>query len=293
MAVNSRTGEEHVVTSLTGRRLGNCSLNREGLVGVPVRRDGFCEVAVADPRRGTADILFGAEEVGHIQFCPVDDALILFSGSVRERIWCHDTASGRTWRPYVEDRDEWIVHETWLGGSRRILFARWPYSLMVVDAGGASVADNRDSAGRSAPATVASLNAWHICSDPRGQRIVCDTNNPDRGLLLIEAESGSVKPLCFARASQRGTQWRFDRPADSEGMDVSIIRSLNPEEDRPPTPEDPPSLYGPQWSHPHPSFSPDGARVVFTSDRDRYSHVYSVPTPPESTATRSGPRTSG
>ncbi len=34
------------------------------------------------------------------------------------------------------------------------------------------------------------------------------------------------------------------------------------------------TVYGPQWTHPHPSFSSDERRVTFASDRTRLPQVY-------------------
>ena len=36
------------------------------------------------------------------------------------------------------------------------------------------------------------------------------------------------------------------------------------------------TVYGPQWTHPHPSFSPDETKVVFASDRSGHPQVYVV-----------------
>jgi Tol biopolymer transport system component len=36
------------------------------------------------------------------------------------------------------------------------------------------------------------------------------------------------------------------------------------------------SVYGPQWTHPHPSFSPDEKLAAFASDRDGDTQVYVV-----------------
>jgi Tol biopolymer transport system component len=33
-------------------------------------------------------------------------------------------------------------------------------------------------------------------------------------------------------------------------------------------------VYGPQWTHPHPSYSPDERLVVFASDRTGTTQVY-------------------
>ena len=34
------------------------------------------------------------------------------------------------------------------------------------------------------------------------------------------------------------------------------------------------TVYGPQWTHPHPSFSPDEIAVVYTSDVSGHSQIY-------------------
>ncbi|HNZ39512.1 MAG TPA: oligogalacturonate lyase family protein, partial [Candidatus Latescibacteria bacterium] len=35
----------------------------------------------------------------------------------------------------------------------------------------------------------------------------------------------------------------------------------------------------PQWTHPHPMFTPDGRRIVFNSDRTGIGQVYTVEIP--------------
>jgi hypothetical protein len=98
-------------------------------------------------------------------------------------------------------------------------------------------------------------------------------------LLLIDPKTGNHRVLCQPRATSRGTQWRFDKPALGAGIDTSIIRSDTPEKDKPPHPDDPASVYGPQWSHPHPTFTADGRHVIYTSDKDGWSQVYQVEVP--------------
>ena len=34
------------------------------------------------------------------------------------------------------------------------------------------------------------------------------------------------------------------------------------------------TVYGPQWTHPHPSYSPDETKIAFASDRDGVTQVY-------------------
>jgi hypothetical protein len=44
------------------------------------------------------------------------------------------------------------------------------------------------------------------------------------------------------------------------------------------------TVYGPQWTHPHPSFTPDEKWAIFTSDRTGHPQVYAVELPDGGTA---------
>jgi oligogalacturonide lyase len=221
-------------------------------------------LALVETATGKSQILTRAKEVGHIQFCPRDSNLLLYSGTGTQRIWIHDRRTGKDTWVYPQKEGEWIVHESWLGAGDEIIFPHWPKALCAIRPDGTGLR------------TVIEINAWHVCSDRNGEQIVCDTNHPDRGLLLIDPKTGQHRVLCQPRATLRGTQWTFDKPAVGAGIDTSIIRSNTPEKDKPPHPDDPPSVYGPQWSHPHPTFTTDGRQVIYTSDRDGWSQVYQV-----------------
>ncbi len=82
---------------------------------------------------------------------------------------------------------------------------------------------------------------WHASGSDDGKWIVSDTNWPDLGLILVSAETGVWAPLC--------------RPEASSGH--------------------------PQWTHPHPEFSPDGRYVVYNSDKTGIGQVYAVEVPDE------------
>lgn len=88
---------------------------------------------------------------------------------------------------------------------------------------------------------------------------MCDTTCPDIGLQLIDPDTGAHDTLCYPGSSNGGAQWAETIPADDDKT----------------TPE----TYGPQWSHPHPSFSPDGKRVIYTSDRTGTSQIYVADVP--------------
>ena len=86
------------------------------------------------------------------------------------------------------------------------------------------------------------------------RQIVCDTTLPDVGLQLIDPATGVRETLCYPQASSQGFQW--GEPLPYEGKTA------------------PDEAYGPQWSHPHPSYTPDGRAVVYTSDITGHAQVY-------------------
>ncbi len=75
---------------------------------------------------------------------------------------------------------------------------------------------------------------WHSASTLDGEWIVADTNWPDVGVQLIHVPTGRFGTICYARSSQGH----------------------------------------PQWSHPHPQFSPDGRSILFTSDATGIPQAY-------------------
>jgi oligogalacturonide lyase len=80
---------------------------------------------------------------------------------------------------------------------------------------------------------------WHAASSRDGEWIVSDTNWPDHGLQLIHVGTKKYATLCLPQSSSSH----------------------------------------PQWSHPHPSFSPDGNYVVYNSDISGTAQMYVVKVP--------------
>lgn len=100
------------------------------------------------------------------------------------------------------------------------------------------------------------LPAIRMMSDVFELAAVCDTTCPDVGLQLIDLKTGKHETLCFSGSSNGGSQ----------------RAKTVPENDHKTRPE----TYGSQWSHSRPSFSPDGKRVIYTSDRTGVSQIYFV-----------------
>jgi hypothetical protein len=166
---------------------------------------------------------------------------------------------------YQHGNDEFVVHETFLGRTGNLVFTIWPRALRTMDWTTREIR------------TIAEFNAWHITPNRAGTEVLCDTNHPDLGLHLIDAATGARRRLCLSEASSQGTQWRKSRYALAEDFAAAASgtgeRALSWME----MPTD--SVYGPQWTHPHPSFSPDEKLVAFASDRTGHTQVYVVEVP--------------
>lgn len=95
--------------------------------------------------------------------------------------------------------------------------------------------------GDEAPEMYAGEHFWHGSCSMDGRWMVSDTNWPDHGIQLINVATKKYTTLCYSNSSSGH----------------------------------------PQWSHPHPSFSPDGKKVVFNSDMNGIPNVYIVDIPDE------------
>jgi len=245
-----KTLEESVLASFEeADGVGGLSINRKhNLLATNVSKGDENHMVLVSTDTGQAETILKTKvPVGHPQIHPVDDDLFLCSGPITQRMWIV-RRSERVGRPlYKHPPTEWLTHEMWLGVSKRIMVVNWPYALKSVH-----IDDDRELD------TIVDMNCWHPSSNSDGSKIVCDTARPDIGLRLIDRASGEHRPLCYPHSSNGGTQWSFSIPADPKKVKLSE------------------STYGPQYSHPHPSFGPGDDRIVFTSDlgRENESQVF-------------------
>ena len=257
-AIRRHTREERRITEQAGAELGECSISRDGewltaafKVGagcglVVGRFDGTGWHAIRFPRT-----------VIHPQFHPLEPDWIEFSGDPAPRM--HRVRRDGTGMEclYEHDNDEFVVHETFLGETGDLVFTVWPKAVRRMDW---TTREMR---------TLTEYNAWHIAPDRGGRRVLCDTNHPDEGLQIIDVATGARRQLCLSESSNQGTQWRKSRYALAE--DFAYARNtLSWMENSTDT------VYGPQWSHPHPSWSADERMVAFASDRTGTAQVYVV-----------------
>lgn len=206
---------------------------------------------------GSHVILEGVRDLYHPQFHPTDPVRLIYAADPPDpRMWTVQRDGRGDRCIYSNAADEWFVHETFLGNTEQIIFTYWHHALCTV---GLDEGELR---------TIAEFSAWHVSSNTDGSQIVCDTHLPDIGICLVDPHSGEYHPLCCPGASNRGTQWHESVPLQSRGDTPGYATMIETE-----TTE---TAYGPQWTHPHPSFSPDGRLVAYTSDASGWPQVYVV-----------------
>lgn len=264
--LDHRTKEVHIVFTLEGGQLGEVSLDPTGEWLTAAYKKGAESGIVA----GRAD---GAEwrripfprTVIHPQFHPLEPEWIEFAGDPAPRM--HRVRRDGTGMEclYHHDNEEFVVHETFLGLTGDIVFTVWPKKLCRMDWTTRQIS------------TITEFNAWHITPNRSGSLVLCDTNHPDLGLFLIDSRTGSRRHLCLTHSSNQGTQWRRSRYALKEDFEAARSGAAAGALSWMESPTD--SVYGPQWTHPHPSFSPDERKVVFASDRTGHPQVYVVEIP--------------
>ncbi|MCA9442562.1 MAG: PD40 domain-containing protein [Candidatus Omnitrophica bacterium] len=205
-------------------------------------------------------ILDGAHALYHPQFHPTDPDLLVYSADPPDpRIWAVRADGSDDRCVYRNSPDEWFVHEMFLGKSDDLIVVQFHKSIERI---GYFTGERK---------TIREMSAWHIASHPEGKWIVSDTHLPDIGLQLVNPETGEIHALCLTKATNRGFQWHKDHPVSAEGAAPGYATMV--EEGREET------TYGPQTSHPHPSFSPDGGWVAFTSDGTGNPQAYVVEVP--------------
>ncbi len=209
---------------------------------------------------GSSVILDGVRALYHPQFHPTDPDRLIYSADPPDpRLWTVRRDGSDDHCFYANAPDEWFVHEMFLGKTDEMIVVSWHQGLYRVGLYTGQIS------------TIATFSTWHIASNSDGSRIVCDTHLPDIGLCLIDPQSGVHRPLCSPGASSKGTQWHEPLPLQADGDApgwATMTEKVSAE-----------SAYGPQWTHPHPSFSPDDRLVSYTSDATGWPQAYVVEIP--------------
>jgi oligogalacturonide lyase len=231
---------------MVGAAMGTTALSANGRFwAVPVKAGPVTRFVLIDTERMTADVFLERDTIGHPQFCPDDDDLILYAGPLTDRVWITDRSGRQNRRLYArEDRMQWITHEVWVPGRRAVAFVDWPRGTRLIDVDSGRVR------------WITRFPAWHASPDQTGHRFVCDTTFPDRGLHVYHVDDGDADAalLCPSEASNQGAHWGGPFPYNDGPVAVDAA----------------------QHTHPHPRFAPDGSRVLFTSDRTGHAQLYEV-----------------
>ncbi len=246
----------------SGGQLGECSLSPRGTwyVAACKRPTGWgLLVGTVDGVRGR--FIEFPRPVIHPQFNPVNPEWIEFAADPAPRMHRVRRDGTRLECLYQHGNGEFVVHETFLGHSEDLVFTVWPFALRRIDWCTREIS------------TISEFNAWHVTPNRAGTLVLCDTAHPDIGIQLVDVSTGRRTPVCQSRASSRGTQWKQSRYALAADWEparrtADRDRSLSWMEMAADT------VYGPQWTHPHPSFSRDETMAVFASDVTGCTQVY-------------------
>ena len=255
-AIHRGTLAERRIFAFAGAQLGECSITRDGrwltAAFKHVAKNGL--VAGRFDGEGWQVIPF-PRTVIHPQFHPLEPEWIEFSGDPAPRMHRVRRDGSGLECLYEHGNDEFLVHETFLGATGDLVFTVWPRALCRMDWTTREIR------------TITEYNAWHIAPDRAGRRILCDTNHPDEGLQIIDAATGARRHLCDSLSSNQGSQWKKSCYAMAEDFrhareTLSWMESAGD------------IVYGPQHTHPHPSWSNGEAMVAFASDRTGVTQVY-------------------
>lgn len=257
---------ERVIAEFPGGKLGEVDLSCDGMwIVSAVRLPGENGIVVASRDGGGAVIHRQERTIIHPQFHPADPTLIEYAADPAPRMHIIRRDGSENRCLYQHGNDEFVVHETWLGATGELVLTVWPHSL------------KRFRLPEERFETIADFNAWHICPSRDGRHILCDTNHPDIGIQLVEVATGRRRAVCHPKSSNGGSQWKqsryalgadFEAAARAGASDIS--QELSWMEMKTDT------VYGPQWSHPHPALCRSGRWATFTSDRSGRPQVYAV-----------------
>jgi len=252
---------ERLVIDFSGGQLGECSFSPDGQWLTAAIKVGPEAGLVCGRLDGSQWRLMSfPRTVIHPQFHPLDPEWIEFAADPAPRMHRVRRDCTEIECLYEHGNDEFVVHETFLGDTGDLVFTVWPHSLKRMNWSTGQIT------------TIAGFNAWHITPNRAGTKVLCDTNHPDRGLFMIDVATGTPSQLCLSEASNAGSQWRTSRyalPEDFAAARSEASKNLSWMEAGATD-----TVYGPQWTHPHPSFSPDETLVAFASDRTGVTQVY-------------------
>ena len=261
-AVTMPDGTETLMASFAGSRLSDVAVSPDGRSAVlSLRAGGRGRIVEIDlVSCACRDILIRDGVVSRARYSP-SGLRILYSGGPTERVRVvnRDGTGDRLF--YPQTAGEWVTNEAWLDADS-VVFTKFHDGLYAVQDSGMARALFKGP-------------VWHASAGMDGRLIVCDSHSPDIGLVVMSADGVKWRTLCYPRSTNRGFRWPDHLPTGEETMEASLVSGGVS------IPEGRETEYGPEWTHPHPLFTPDGASVIFTSDVGGESQVYVAMIPEE------------
>jgi hypothetical protein len=252
--------QERCVCDIPGAQFGEASLSADGEWLTAAFKNRMIQgLVVARADAGGAHIIPFPRTVIHPQFHPLEPEWIEFAGDPAPRMHRVRRDGAGMECLYQHDNDEFVVHETFLGATGDLVYTVWPRRLCRMDWTTREIR------------TIVAHNCWHISPNATGTQVLFDTNHPDRGIQIVDVQTGAIRDVCLSQASNGGSQWKTSRyalAADFEAARSAAQKHLSWMEAGTDT------VYGPQYTHPHPSWSRDERHIAFASDRTGHSQVY-------------------
>lgn len=197
-------------------------------------------IVLLDASTGQAEEVLRKEEfwINHVHLHPQHSDLILFCheySPLPDRMWILDLANQRCEPIPGQGQDEWYEHEFWSADGTRVCFH-----------GGSRVDPTQGFCGWCSPDGKDYSKAYHSTS---GRAYAHYNLHPDGRTMVTD---GEARPGCISRVDL------------IDGKQVFEVLCRH----------DSYTFGDDQRCHPHPSFTPDGRQVVFTSNRTGSSNIY-------------------
>ncbi len=260
--LNLATLAEVEIVRRAGASIGECSISADGnWLTAAAKIEGQNGILCGRWDGSGWHFIPYPRTVIHPQFHPLEPEWIEFSGDPAPRMHRIRRDGSGLECLHQHDNNEFVVHETFLGQTGDIVFTVWPYSLRRLNWQTREIT------------TITDFNCWHIAPNRAGTLVLCDTSHPDQGIQIIDAATGTRTPVCLSKASSGGSQWTKSRYALKEDFEAAhsaakssgTLSWMEAGTD---------TVYGPQWTHPHPSWSRDERKIAFASDQTGTTQVY-------------------
>lgn len=176
--------------------------------------------------------------INHVHLHPDDPDLILFCheySALPDRMWLLNTATGRCAPIPGQDGGEWYEHEFWSADGGRVCFH-----------GGSSGDNTLGFCGWCSPEGTDYTRAYHSTS---GRAYGHYNLHPDGETMVTDGES---RPGCISKVRLQGEKQIFEILCRHDSY----------------------TFGDDQRCHPHPSFTPDGGHVIFSSNRTGSTNIY-------------------